>query len=67
MFHLQAGWGYEEVLPYFLRSEGQADPTLAATRYHGTAGPLSVAPSRFRRPIADAFAVVNLEDSISNE
>ncbi|NML32209.1 GMC family oxidoreductase [Paraburkholderia antibiotica] len=47
------GWGYDDVLPYFIRSEDQqrgADP------WHGTGGPLAV--SDFpdgSHPIADAF------------
>ncbi|MCR4470465.1 GMC family oxidoreductase [Burkholderia sp. SCN-KJ] len=47
------GWGYHDVLPYFIRSEDQergADP------WHGTGGPLAV--SDFpddKHPIADAF------------
>lgn len=50
------GWRYDDVLPYFIRSEqnqqaGQLDPA-----YHGTGGPLSVGyATRFRTPLADAF------------
>ncbi|XP_063238551.1 glucose dehydrogenase [FAD, quinone]-like [Bacillus rossius redtenbacheri] len=41
------GWGYEDVLPYFVRSERNGDPRLASTRYHGSAGPLSVQKFRY--------------------
>jgi len=34
-----AGWGYDDVLPYFVRSERNSHFT---DRYHGTDGPLSV-------------------------
>ena len=34
-----AGWGYEDVLPYFKRSE---DNLRGADAYHGTGGPLTV-------------------------
>ncbi len=40
------GWSYEEVLPYFLRSENNQD--LPASRYHGHGGPMNV--MRPRRP-----------------
>lgn len=31
------GWGYEDVLPYFRKSEDQRNPYLAQNkRYHGT-------------------------------
>ena len=46
------GWGYDDVLPYFRRSEDQergGDP------YHGTGGPLPVRESRSMNPAADAF------------
>ena len=34
-----AGWGYRDLLPYFLRAE---DNSRGASAYHGTGGPLSV-------------------------
>ncbi len=36
------GWSYEDVLPYFIKAEGNSNPTLAASRYHGSNGPLHV-------------------------
>ncbi|KAJ8872726.1 hypothetical protein PR048_026340 [Dryococelus australis] len=36
------GWGYEDVLKYFLKSERNGDANLASTRYHGSEGFLSV-------------------------
>ena len=46
------GWGYEDVLPYFIRSEHQE---RGASTYHGTGGPLKVSELRVRRAIADHF------------
>jgi choline dehydrogenase len=45
-----AGWSYRELLPYFIRSEGneRGDP-----RYHGHAGPLAVQDSRSMHPLVD--------------
>ena len=37
-----AGWGYDDVLPYFRRSETN---WRGATRYHGADGPFCVAPN----------------------
>lgn len=38
------GWSYEQVLPYFLRSENNTDPAVVAANpsYHSTGGPLQV-------------------------
>jgi choline dehydrogenase len=46
------GWGYDDVLPYFRRSE---DNERGADDYHGVGGPLSVSDSRALTPIVDAF------------
>jgi choline dehydrogenase len=46
------GWGYDDLLPYFLRAE---DNERGASELHGTGGPLTVCESRSRNPIARAF------------
>ena len=46
------GWGYDDVLPYFKRSE---DNERGESEYHGTGGPLSVSESRSNNLMADAF------------
>jgi choline dehydrogenase len=46
------GWGYEDCLPYFKKSEDQA---RGADAYHGTGGPLSVSDVKDTHPLADAF------------
>jgi len=47
------GWSYEEVLPYFLRSENNTDPRVVRENagYHATGGPLSVTSVRKPDPI----------------
>ena len=35
------GWGYDEVLEYFKKSEDNRNPYLAATKYHGSGGYLT--------------------------
>jgi len=46
------GWGFEEVLPFFTRSE--ANERLAG-RFHGTDGPLRVTDTPYRHPLNAAF------------
>jgi choline dehydrogenase len=42
------GWGYRDVLPYFIRSE---DNVRGASEYHGAGGPLRVSEQRSPRPM----------------
>jgi choline dehydrogenase len=42
------GWGYQDVLPYFIRSE---DNVRGASEYHGAGGPLRVSEQRSPRPL----------------
>ncbi|GJQ78192.1 hypothetical protein Trydic_g2522 [Trypoxylus dichotomus] len=49
------GWGYEDVLPYFLKSEDQRNPYLAKNKYHKTGGYLTVQDSPYNTPLAIAF------------
>jgi choline dehydrogenase len=46
------GWGYEDVLPYFKRSE---DNVLGASSFHGAGGPLRVSSQASPNPVTDAF------------
>ena len=46
------GWGYEDVLPWFKRSEGFSG---SADAYHGTSGELAVTKLRDYHPLADAM------------
>ena len=46
------GWNYEEVLPYFKKSE---DNDTFQGRYHGKGGPLGVSQPAAPLPICDAF------------
>jgi choline dehydrogenase len=46
------GWTWEEMLPYFKRSE---DNERGESEFHGAGGPLSVAEGRSRNPLAQAF------------
>ena len=46
------GWGYEDVLPYFKRSEAQS---RGADDYHGAGGPLAVSDPSEPHELCDAF------------
>lgn len=46
------GWGWPDVLPYFIRSEHQE---RGASKLHGTGGPLNVADLRCTNPVSQAF------------
>ncbi|TQK51261.1 choline dehydrogenase-like flavoprotein [Streptomyces sp. SLBN-118] len=46
------GWGYEDVLPYFMKSEQNE---RLADAYHGTTGPMSVVEQLMHNPLTKAF------------
>jgi len=46
------GWSFQDVQPYFLRSEGNE---ILASGYHGTDGPLGVSNIRDPQPVTRAF------------
>ena len=47
-----AGWGYDDVLPYFRKAE---DQQRGADAFHGTGGPLTVSNPRQADPLCEAF------------
>ena len=46
------GWGYDDVLPYFKKAEGN---TRLSDPYHGTDGPLNVEDRRYTHELSHAF------------
>lgn len=46
------GWGWDDVLPIFLRSQNQE---RGASEYHGVDGPLNVTDLRYQHPVSNAF------------
>jgi choline dehydrogenase len=48
----QPGWTYDELLPYFKRSE---DNEHGASEYHGVGGPMSVSDGRSKRVIENSI------------
>jgi choline dehydrogenase len=59
--HGNAGWGYEDVLPYFKKAENQQ---RGADTYHGVGGPLPVSDWRHADPLSEAFVVAATETGI---
>jgi choline dehydrogenase len=47
------GWGYADVLPYFMRSED--NPERPGNPYHGVCGPLYVAKAKAENPLYASF------------
>ncbi len=47
-----AGWSFDDVLPYFRKAE---DNERGADEFHGTGGPLGVSDLRDRHPVAIAY------------
>jgi choline dehydrogenase len=46
------GWGFTDLMPYFLRAEANS---RGASAYHGGTGPLSVQDPRHKSPMTTAF------------
>jgi choline dehydrogenase len=47
-----SGWGYDDVLPWFRKTEGN---TRLSDPYHGAEGPLKVMDTPYRHPLNAAF------------
>ncbi len=56
-----AGWGYEDVLPYFKKAENQQ---RGGDQYHGAGGPLPVSDWRHHDPLSEAFVNAAAEAGI---
>ena len=56
-----AGWGFDDVLPYFRKAE---DQQRGASEYHGAGGPLPVSDWRHADPLSEAFVVAAAETGI---
>jgi choline dehydrogenase-like flavoprotein len=52
------GWGWDDVLPYFIRAE---DNERGASELHGAGGPLRVSEGRARHRTCEAFVEAGIE------
>ena len=57
-----AGWSWDDVLPYFKRAE---DNDRGPSRYHGAGGPLSVSDLRDPSPLSRAFVQAGIEAGLA--
>jgi choline dehydrogenase-like flavoprotein len=57
-----AGWGYEDVLPYFRRAE---DNERGESYYHGAGGPLAVSDCRSMHPLVGACIEAAVDTGIA--
>jgi choline dehydrogenase-like flavoprotein len=57
-----AGWSFEEMLPYFIKSEANE---IHKDALHGTAGPLTVSNSRSMHPLVDRFVRAGVEAGLA--
>jgi choline dehydrogenase len=53
-----AGWSFDDVLPYFRKAE---DNERGADEFHGAGGPLAVSDLRDRHPLAQAYIEAALQ------
>jgi len=56
-----AGWGFDDVLPYFKKAENQQ---RGEDQYHGSGGPLPVSDWRHHDPLSEAFVKAAVEAGI---
>ena len=56
-----SGWGWEDVLPYFIKSENQE---RGANKFHGVGGPLSVSDTRIKLDLLEKFMDASEENGI---
>src|SRR3954468_18223032 len=57
------GWGYDDLLPYFKRSE---DNERGESEYHGVGGPLAVSEGRHKNPMMDAVVEAGIQAGLAS-
>ena len=61
------GWSFDEVLPYFKKSEDNRNPYVAAnSKYHSTGGYLTVQEPSYTSPMSNAFIAGGIEMGYPN-
>ncbi|XP_001947912.2 glucose dehydrogenase [FAD, quinone]-like [Acyrthosiphon pisum] len=56
-----SGWGYNDVLQYFKKSEDNKNSSLVRTPYHSAGGYLTVSEAPANTPLAEAFMAAGRE------
>jgi choline dehydrogenase len=57
-----SGWGYDDLMPYFRRAEGNS---RGADAYHGGTGPLAVSDLVFQSPLSKLFVAAARERGLA--
>lgn len=60
------GWGYDQALYYFKKSEDNRNPYLGKSPYHGTGGLLTVQEAPWKTPLVVAFVEAGTEIGYEN-
>ena len=60
------GWGYQDALHYFKKSEDNENPYLAATKYHSKGGYLTVTEAPYHTPLVASFVEAGIELGYEN-
>ena len=60
------GWSYDEVLPYFIKSEDNRNPYLMNSPYHGRDGYLTVSEPPYVTPLVTTFVEGGMEMGYEN-
>ncbi|KAI4454883.1 glucose-methanol-choline gmc oxidoreductase [Holotrichia oblita] len=60
------GWGYDNVLHYFKKSEDNTNSDLLKTGYHNSGGYLTVGEAKYHTPLTGAFLLGGLEMGYQN-
>lgn len=60
------GWGYDDVLPYFKKSEHNRNPDIVEHEYHGFGGPISIQQFSNRPEMAESIVQAGIERGYRN-
>lgn len=60
------GWSYDDVLPYFKKSEDNRNPYLMNSKYHGKGGYMTIQEAPWRTPLVAAFIQAGTELGYEN-
>ncbi|KAK9881927.1 hypothetical protein WA026_018121 [Henosepilachna vigintioctopunctata] len=60
------GWGYKDILPFFIKSENCRECKEIDRRYHGFDGPLSIEHPGYESPMAKSFIKAGIDMGYKN-
>lgn len=62
------GWSFEDVMPYYMKSEDNCNDEYVSNGYHGVGGPLSVCEALYQTEVGQEFlnAVKSLGQTVGD-